>query len=265
MKNCPENIAALFRFLVEHHEYNKKIQEDDIKMTLDSCGSVDHRALLLLRRIVDTQSQPNLEHTKIFFEHIARSEGALASFTSFSKFLNPKPVANRDLFEALKTIVPHGQPKPNNGWGDKTSALFIRNLALIADSPTLSTLFWPDLNVWNTQTIRLPVDKVILAIFERMMKNNPEKSQRPTSFKSINKYLLTTLGCTNQEMLVWDDLWFWGFITQRSVPGTSERQPVWNPAKYWSIFTAPKDLESIGKIEQLAKQFIQLSAPMPAK
>jgi hypothetical protein len=64
-------------------------------------------------------------------------------------------------------------------------------------------------------------------------------------------------------MLIWDDLWFWGFITQKSQVGKVERTYESNPAKYWSIFTAPKDYASIQSIEALAKQFVVLTAPPP--
>jgi hypothetical protein len=60
MKNCPESIAALFRFLVEHHEYNKKVQEDDIRPTLSFYDNVPDRARRLLCEIFNTQSRAKL-------------------------------------------------------------------------------------------------------------------------------------------------------------------------------------------------------------
>ena len=51
-----------------------------------------------------------------------------------------------------------------------------------------------------------------------------------------------------------NDLWFWGFSIQRYEPGSEVRKFEWNDAKYWSIFTAPRDEKSIKKIKALAER-----------
>ena len=65
---------------------------------------------------------------------------------------------------------------------------------------------------------------------------------------------------TPNEMLIWDDLWFWGFITQKSEK-KSVRKIEWNLAKYYAIFHATKDKKSISEIEELAEEFIQIIRP----
>lgn len=147
------------------------------------------------------------------------------------------------MFEALSR---------RKGWGPKTAALFIRNLAVIAASPELADRFWPDIHMVNDEPIRLPVDAVIKAIFQHLRVSGNTATLRPNDFDNINKYLLVTLQCTPAEMLIWDDLWFWGFITQRSEAGKTDRNHEWNEAKYWSIFATPKTKESIAAIERLA-------------
>lgn len=248
MKNCPENIAALFRFLDEHHEYNKKIQKEDIRRTLSSYTSVPDRARRLLYEIFKTQSQVKLGFMAEFFRSVEEASNQappnrLATYSDFRAFLGVAPGQKGGLFEALSK---------RNGWGAKTSALFIRNLAVIAASPELSRMFWPDIQAVEDEPIRLPVDKVIKAIFLHLRVSDDEPSLRHTDFKTINNYLSVTLACERTDMLIWDDLWFWGFITQKSEVGKVERKYEWNDAKYWSIFTASKTTETIADVELLA-------------
>lgn len=246
MTNCPQNIQDLFDFLFANHEYNKIVQEEDIRRTLASYDTVEERALRLLHEIVNTQSQPKLDHIARFFQRIEAKPQALMSYDCFSAFLGVKSGPDGGLFNALKELK-------SNGWGDKTSALFVRNLAVIASSTDLRRMFWPDIQAVGDEPIRLPVDKVIKAIFRHLRVSDDDTSFRlKEDFGKINCYLRDTLGCTREEMLVWDDLWFWGFITQKSKVGTDEREYQWNDAKYWSIFTAPKATETIAKIELLA-------------
>ena len=100
--------------------------------------------------------------------------------------------------------------------------MFVRNLAVIAASPELSQMFWTDIHKVNDESIRLPVDKVINAVFLHFHVSDDEPSHRLKDFKTINKYLLDTCKCEREDMLIWDDLWFWGFITQKSEVGKVE-------------------------------------------
>ena len=246
MTKRPQNIEDLFEFLRENHEYNKIVQEEDIRRTLASCGTVEERARRLLYEIVNTQSQPKLDPTAKFFQRIEATPQALTSYRCFSAFLGVKPGPDGGLFNALK------EPK-GNGWGDKTSALFVRNLAVVASSTELSRMFWPDIQAVEDEPVRLPVDKVIKAIFRHLRVSDEAPSFRlAEDFHKINNYLRLDLGYTNKDMLIWDDLWFWGFITQKSEVGKVERKYEWNDAKYWSIFSAPKTTETIEKVERLA-------------
>lgn len=58
----------------------------------------------------------------------------------------------------------------------------------------------------------LPVDTVIKHIFKRI--NGTEMN-----FDSINNFLINGGYRSNEKMLIWDDLWFWGFITQNAQNG----------------------------------------------
>ncbi len=273
MTNCPKNIQDLFDFLVTNKKYNKKVQEEDIRRTLASYDTVEERALRLLYEIVNTQSQPKLDPIAKFFQHVRERSDALSNYAGFSAFLGVELDQKEGLFEALRS---------QEGWGDKTAALFVRNLAVIAATPELSQMFWIDINRVNKKPIRLPVDKVIEAIFLHLRIRDEDPLHRVKGFKAINRYLSDELKYEREDMLIWDDLWFWGFITQRSKAikledgvadktqadsKAQQRQYGWNAAKYWSIFTAPKDEETIIKIEGLANDFLRITeAPVsPAK
>lgn len=186
---------------------------------------------------------------------VAKNRKSLSSFKSFSLFLANTPAKKKKggLFEALEA-----QP----GWGPKTAALFIRNLALIEQNQVLRSNFWTDIDVLKSEVINLPVDAVILSIFSEFKSEDLDlKKSVPNTFKSINTYLKKDLNYSNEDILIWDDLWFWGFITQRSKSKDPKRDHIWNDAKYWSIFNAPHDNVSIRRIERHANEFIKIIEP----
>ena len=269
----PKNIEKLFEFLRENHEYNKKIQEDDINRTLASYGTVEERALRLLYEIVNTQSQPKMEPIAKFFQHVhkeAKVAKALNCFESFRRCLDRKATCQGDIFKALDAW---------DGWGPKTSALFVRNLAVIEANPALREMFWTDIGDMKNQKIRLPVDKVILAIFRHLKVEESNQGLPLKTFQAINDRL-QAWGYGYEEMLIWDDLWFWGFITQwsksekpksnqiervRGEAQVPQREHGWNPEKYWSIFTAPKDASTISEIERRAETFLKITEATPLR
>jgi hypothetical protein len=82
-----------------------------------------------------------------------------------------------DLFATLSSI---------SGWGPKTAALFLRNLALIQLTSDLREKFWTDLDDLDMQAIRLPVDKVIHAIFSKLIVSK-DPTYRLNGFDKINE------------------------------------------------------------------------------
>lgn len=90
----------------------------------------------------------------------------------------------------------------------------------------------------------LPVDAVIKEIFKHL---DPSVN----SFEEINKALEE-----NGSMEIWDDLWFWGFITQKGSKGS--REFVFNKGKYWLLLFTPKDSEAMKDIEARCKKFIDI-------
>ncbi len=240
----PARIEAIFQFLKRNASINEALQVGFIRETL-SPATVEERALLLLQRVMDTQASPQLDAVCQFIEPISQS-GCLNSCADFRAYV-ARTTGSTDLWQGLRQ---------SPGWGEKTAALLVRNLAITEKHPALGSLLWPDVDVLMRAEVRLPVDAVILAIFERLGPLRNGKVLR--SFSAINSYLKSDLGYTSEDMYVWDDLWFWGFITQRSAPQQKQRIHTWNAPKYWAIPHAPKSAKEVANIAQLAHEFLAL-------
>ncbi len=108
--------------------------------------------------------------------------------------------------------------------------------------------FWDDTPILTVEDeFFLPVDEVIKEIFRRI-------KACPANFKGINKYLKKQF-CP-AEIEVWDDLWFWGFITQK---GTGDKRTLgFNTGKYWLQLHTPKTKTAIKEIETKCQIFIEI-------
>lgn len=240
----PACIEDVFQFLQRHAHINEAIQIGFVREVL-SPARVEDRALLLMQRVLDTQSSPKLDAIRKFIEPVSQSD-CLNSCTDFRAYIK-RLKRTDDLWLGLRQC---------DGWGEKTAALLVRNLAITERHEALKSPLWPDVDVLQRNEVRLPVDAVILAIFERL---GPLKKGRTLkSFSAINTYLQDDLGYTSEDMYVWDDLWFWGFITQRSSPNQTQRTHGWNEAKYWAIPHAPKSAREVARIAHLAHEFLAL-------
>lgn len=155
MTERPKPIRELYAFLVEHHHVNAAIQQGFLGESL-SPATVDDRALLLMHRVLQTQSRPKLDRICQFFSRI-RDQGAYQNFAAFHHLITVG--GKLGLVDGLAL-----QP----GWGAKTAALFVRNLAYIESTPKLRAKFWRDTRVLEGDQLRLPVDAVILTIFKSL-------------------------------------------------------------------------------------------------
>ena len=74
------------------------------------------------------------------------------------------------------------------------------------------------------------------------------------NFSNINKLISKHYNSVQVE--VWDDLWFWGFITQKG--SGDDRVIEWNENKYWSLVHTEKKEAEIKKIKEKSIEFINL-------
>lgn len=142
------------------------------------------------------------------------------------------------LFQAL-TVQP--------GWGPKTAALFVKNVIKVHRGPAAFRFLHgsKDAELLSaSDRIYLPVDAVIIRIFQCLGSASP-------TFASINRELNDYKA---EQMLSWDDLWYWGFFTQKS--NQNARSLEWNQDKFWCQIAAPVNSEA--DVKRLAGQFIQI-------
>ena len=255
-----DKISKLYKFLEENKKHNQKIQNGFYRESTFQFYKPKDRIISLLNAKLNTQSQLNLDNSYKFWKHIyeaiSGNSNCLDSLDDFIEVLSnnkkrkyKKFLAN-DKLELLFYIL-CDQP----AWGEKTAALFVKSCCHIHWGVENEGLrFWTDSFPSKDESGRifLPVDSVITYIFEQL-------EIKPAKFKTINDHLYKHYKSVD-EMLLWDDLWYWGFISQNSKPkdGSKDRKLEWNLSKYYSIFYASKDANDIEQVKGLATEFIKL-------
>lgn len=140
--------------------------------------------------------------------------------------------------------------KQQIGWGDKISALFAKTIFHLHNYEYPSELrIWDDApsDLDKNDIFYLPVDVVIVTIFK-------EISPKNWNFNSINKIIKENY--SGKDIEVWDDLWFWGFISQI---GTGDGRNIgWNLNKYWANRETDKSPKMIEEIKIKTEQFLRV-------
>ena len=239
-----KKLQDLYSFLNENRSYNKPIQIGAYKMAMMSYDTTFDKVYALLYSVLNSQSQLKMNKSAVFFQRIAANKTNLNSFANFLKTIgaNDKTTLTyKAMFELLTK---------QESWGDKTAALFVKAVYHCHIGYAKELRFWNDApsTLSNNDELFLPVDAVINHIFQEL--GNPCSN----TFKGINKHLKKNFPQSNFE--VWDDLWFWGFITQKGSGNT--RTMIFNEEKYWNLLDAPKDNQTIQETKKLANQFIRL-------
>jgi len=235
-------LEKIYNFLEENQSYNRIFQQREYYSIYSYQNTKRKKVISLLYNILNSQSQPKINNTSNFFKCIYENIDKLDTFETFVKFLNKNTEnANyENLYIGLKSC---------KGWGDKTSALFTKVVFNVHNGSYDNSLqIWDDTpkNIINDK-LYLPVDRVIINIFNYL-------KFKKNSFLSINKKLNKC--STDKSIAIWDDLWFWGFITQKG--SGSNRVLEWNLDKYWSLEHSDKSHEMINEIETKARCFIKL-------
>lgn len=237
-----EKLNDILNFLKKNRIYNKELQIRYYSSFILPYKTKEEKVISILYNIASTQSQPKINNLSEFYKFIFEDLNALNSFEDFINRINP----NQQLsYESLYS----GMNK-QKGWGNKTSALFTKSIFHLHNEEYPNFLkIWDDapkiLN--DNDKLNLPVDAVIIAIFNSIKQHNWD-------FKKINKLLKDKY--TKLEIEIWDDLWFWGFITQEGT-GT-ERIFKWNENKYWMLKESDKNNNKINEIKYKAYEFLQI-------
>jgi len=236
-----DKIEKLYTFLKENRQFNKQVQEGFIKSCIAVDGlTTEQKVLNLLYGVVNTQSQPKMDKIGKFFKNIYENKSKLATYNSFSEAINPKKETNATLFQLLKDCP---------GWGLKTAALFVKTIYLIHNDTTYDEYkFWGNSLPTNLE-LKLPVDTVITHIFKEYFHDNNYKSD----FDGINEFF-SKKHTENDDSIIWDELWFWGFITQK-IENNKRVSNEFNENKFWCLPYVEKDTVNIN---EKAKYFLKL-------
>ena len=237
-----EKLISIYEFLLNNRTYNKELQENYYKSMALCHSNVKDKIMSFLYDIANSQSQPKIDSLSKFYRFIYEDTESFSTFHKFVRKVSDKDHGSyHDLYEGLKG---------RDGWGPKTSALFVKTMFHLHNNAYNAELrLWEDApdNISDGDCIYLPVDTVIIAIFNKIEAKN-------WTFDSINKKISEYY--KGKEIEVWDDLWFWGFITQKVED--KKRVFKWNPNKYWSLRYSNKDSKVIKEIEDKSKLFLNL-------
>jgi len=249
-----ERVRALFDFLDRNVKWNKEFQEREYSRCLAGCVSSRDRLIHFLHLNVNTQSSADMDNLKPFWEVLygARVEeiSTLKAFISHIEKMNRAEKARK-----AKVLAPDTDEWGRlfnvlvayPGWGVKTAALFVKaTIKLHRGSSDMH--FWPDATPKNAPLSSrpfLPVDRVILQIFRSLGHSCP-------NIENINNRMRQEYSA--EQMLTWDDLWFWGFFTQTG--SGNDRIIGWNSGKFWNQLSSSKADEAT--LIELANEFVQL-------
>ena len=238
-----DRIEKLFKFISDNRKYNKALQERYYRSIILPYKDEKEKIISLLYHIANTQSQPKIDKLSEFYKSIITEENSLKSFKEFVLKINPNGKSN---FESVYKGMLN-----QKGWGPKTSALISKSIFHLHNGH-----YSEDLKIWNdvpklideNDSFYLPVDAVIIAIFTKL--DNSIK----WDFDKINKTLEKKY--KGQQIEVWDDLWFWGFITQN---GSGENRVFeWNENKYWVLKESDKEKIKIEEIKNKCHEFLEI-------
>ncbi len=252
MPSNMNKLNEIYAFLEENQEHNKKLQNATCEDIFGrNAGSPTDHLRAILFEAVHTQRNPILDKLKNFwidFDQYSKTlNGGDLSLDDFLKTVLNPDFEGSNYLEALYSGL-----KAVDGWGCKTAAMATKNLFLISQNHCLEFPFDEKEKLKDKQhELNVPVDTVINFIFKEL--GLVDKGSGDAVFREINRQLKMVKG---SSPIIWDDLWFWGFITQRNKKPGPGRDIVWNPGKLYGLKYAY--LLDAEEIKSKAKEFIEL-------
>jgi hypothetical protein len=238
-----ERLEKIFNFLKQNRQFNLSLQARIYHSVIYPYNDTTEKVISLLYHIAKTQSQPKIDSLARFYKSIFEDTSCMTSMCKFIDKINPKKPLN---YESLyKGMI------KQNGWGKKTAALFTKSIYQIHNGQYCEKLkIWEDApnTITDNDNFYLPVDAVIIAIFKKL------DSTINWKFDNVNETIKEIY--KGQDIEVWDDLWFWGFITQKG--SGKNRKFEWNENKYWALKESDKNPETISIIKEKAETFLNL-------
>lgn len=238
-------LEKIFSFLKINRKYNKELQTRYYESILNSQNDKFEKIVSLIYNIANTQSQPKIDYLSEFYQKIYNNKEKLNSFENFLKLITEKNKIENNYETLYRGML------SQKGWGEKTSALFAKTIFhLHNDEYPIELKIWNDVpkKIKENDKFYLPVDAVIITIF-----NTIDKTVK-WDFNKVNRKIKKYY--KGNEIEVWDDLWFWGFITQK---GSGEKRKLeWNIDKYWNLRESDKNKKMIDEIKKKANEFLKI-------
>jgi hypothetical protein len=236
-----KKLENIFTFLNANRQFNHALQDRFYQSVIIPFNDKQNKVVSLLYHIANTQSQPKIDNLASFYKNIHQDKNCFSSFKNFIEKINPNSSVS---FDSL-----YNGMKDQDGWGKKTAALFTKTIYHLHNGHYSDKVkIWNDVpaTIAGNDNFYLPVDAVIIAIFKRL------DNSINWDFDKINRTLKEKYN--GQQIEVWDDLWFWGFITQNG--SGDNRQFEWNENKYWALRESDKDTETIKQIKNKSDDFL---------
>ncbi|GGF72980.1 hypothetical protein [Alteromonas lipolytica] len=266
-----ERLSKLFDFLTEkqNQQHVDRLHEKALKHALTAYENPMDKVISLVYGLLAERSSGNIKYTAEFIQALHNKEG-FYNFDSFVKRLEESGIG----FESYEKLYQSLQRF--NGVGKKTAALLVKTLYQINISrgKEWELAFWPENSgygmkkIANDDRLYLPVDAVIhnVFFFNNTIQDPVLYKSASRSFDTINDFLFTNSSENYPEkMLIWDDIWFWGYITQFSgknvgVSGRriASKEEAFNREKYWANPYTAKTNDEIKDIERACREFIEI-------
>ena len=155
-----KQLNQIYRFLSSARKYNRALHNRHYRAVLSEREKAEDKVIALLYNVANTQSQPDIDKLSCFFKKIHRNRKYLRSFNRFVKWIScGKTPDYHNLYEGLKS---------HSGWGEKTSALFAKQIFQLHNGKYDKDLrIWPDAleTISKDDCLYLPVDAVIISLF----------------------------------------------------------------------------------------------------
>ena len=238
-----KKLDQLFQFISNNRQYNKALQERFYRSTILSYSNKKDKIVSLYYGVANTQSQPKIDNLAAFFKFIFEDISCLSSFTAITQKIAPdKPISLESFYEGMTK---------QNGWGQKTSALLCKSIFHLHNGEYSKELrIWDDVPklIKEGEKFYLPVDAVIIAVFNKL------DYKVKWNFDRVNNILNQKY--SGEQIEIWDDLWFWGFITQNG--SGEDRKFLWNENKYWALKESDKNDFMINEIRIKSEEFLNI-------
>ena len=274
-----EKLQKIFNFLKEkeNRKYNIEIQRSFFNSVLKNKKSEKEKLISLLYWVAETQSQGKIDKLSISYKEFHNPTMKYDTWSNFcstlacaiptdcsssTKYLKmTEKKKDKHIKELKDTTKPFSHLfntiKNYPGFGDKTAALFVKMIYQIHCVDEYEEYkIWDNIDkLAKEDMLYLPVDTVIIEIFKKI----PPPTDGSWNFKRINTKLNELY--QGREIEIWDDLWFWGYITQKVVKNQEDRDFELNKNKYWVMKESNKNEQIINEIFEekgKAQKFIDI-------